>query len=479
MSAPQAVAFLRRRTLGRATKGYIAWIGRAVGWATILYLLFWLVVFFISGLQLLNPLDAPVAPIAPVAAALTALAALATPFVSRVPPIVLGRRDVYRLALAPVSPWLSARWPFTVRWLGLGLLGLLLGGVWTLASPYWTLAPAPWAGPALALLLIAWHNLRWLAYAERELPLLQRSSLALALGAALLALLALVAPEVSPASAFHSASPVSLLLPLLLALHTFWRVRVSLRDTFPPRFAAQSFVLSELQAARTLSVLAALAGSGAVMEAGERRHLLEVLHDRPGAIRPKRSLPLPRPSWPQWVALAWRSGLALYRRSLWDGLWLLGLVAAVGATSLMDLQGGVAAFIAALLFGRTCALLLGPDLSGRTLPIDPQTRTLGRVMPGAVIATAGIVLTSLAFLMAGLAVTPTSLAILLTLPLLNLGTLEKYSARSQLPPSRTEAWAVAALIAWSPVLILGGLGVPELIVPAQLFLTFLLLVLPL
>ena len=51
-----AVPYLRRRTVGRAAESYRRWIGRAVGWWTILYLIFWLVVFVIAGVETIEPL---------------------------------------------------------------------------------------------------------------------------------------------------------------------------------------------------------------------------------------------------------------------------------------------------------------------------------------------------------------------------------------------------------------------------------------
>src|SRR5690606_25134751 len=135
------------------------------------------------------------------------------------------------------------------------------------------------------------------------------------------------------------------------AVGSYLAVKRSLVDTWPPRFAAQSLVLTQLQAMRAFQLLAGLAGMGGAIaarqaDAGERRRLLDSLHDRPGVTRPRRSLrPPPLDSQP-WRALAWRSASLLHRRPRWSQLStvLLALGAVLALLGASQVVAGVRLF---------------------------------------------------------------------------------------------------------------------------------------
>src|SRR5690606_14134656 len=112
-----------------------------------------------------------------------------------------------------------------------------------------------------------------------------------------------------PLAALTEANPLVLVVPLLLTLVAHMAVRQSLRGEFPPRFAAQSLVLTQLQAMRTFQLLAGIAGvrGGQEADGGHRARLLAALHDRPGATRPARSLKPPGLEQAAWRAIAWRT----------------------------------------------------------------------------------------------------------------------------------------------------------------------------
>lgn len=522
-----AVPYLRRRTVGRAFHAYRKWVGRAVGWWTILYMLFWLAVFVIAGVESLAPLATFLPSPALVLALGGALVVAATFAGGRAPPLVLDRRDLYRLALGPERPWSVLAWRYSVKQAGFALVALLLGGAWSLLAPALFGLSAPFAAPALALLALFLLDLRWLRYVlheqhgEHGARASARAAYAAAAAAALLLLgagaaahlsadaagarpLTEVAAVVDPLAALTRPSPLTLLVPFLLALLTGSAVRRTLAREWPPRFAPQSLVLTQLQALRSFEVMAALAGMGRAADAGERRRLLDALHDRPGATRPRRSLPLPGAAAPQWRAFAWRSAGALYRRPLLGlvGALLLALFAATGALSASGAvsvplaaltaaeaaggagSGGAAGLgggalgtlLTALLLARAAAGLLGPTFEAGTRPVDPLTRALGRALPAALLLTlmllpAAALLALLSGALGGaIGVLLPGVVGAVTLVGLVVLALEKYSSWSGAAPGRFEPQLVAAMLAAAPALLLGAMGVGEWTLLAQLLL---------
>src|SRR5690606_33431535 len=187
------------------------------------------------------------------------------------PPVVLDRRDLFRLGLAPVVPWHAMRYRLNQRRTLLALGCALLAGLWSLlATPYFHLF-APWAAPAAALLAVVFVDLAWLRYVARssrdqagaEARVVAGAIIAIvvlaAAGPAVAALLgaqsAPLPPVYSPLAAFARPEPYVLLLPLLLGVASHLAVRRSLAERWPPRFAAQSLVLTQLQAMRTFQMM--------------------------------------------------------------------------------------------------------------------------------------------------------------------------------------------------------------------------------
>lgn len=93
----EAVRYLRGRTVGRSLVAYREWVGRAVGWWTIIYLIFWLVIFVIAGLETLTPLEDPLANPQLVLLGIGGLLFASLALAGRTPPVILDRRDLYRL----------------------------------------------------------------------------------------------------------------------------------------------------------------------------------------------------------------------------------------------------------------------------------------------------------------------------------------------------------------------------------------------
>lgn len=465
LSSSRAVAFLRRRTTFRAFKFYLEWLRRAVGLTTLVYLLAWFGVFLVSGLQLLTPLSEPLPlPLSIVVSVVLALFLLLPLARSRVPPVTLNRRDLYRLGLAPVSPWLSLRWPFVQSWVLRGVVGSVLGLAWWVLAHTWFVRETPWAALGLALIAVTNLNLGWLRYARGT----SRSAVFLGAVSVTLALVGIVTPDLGLGAALYISSAGSLIMPAVLAFVSSRVVYATLTQKYPPKFAAQCFVLSELQAVRTLNTLAAFAGTEGVSRV-ERTRLLEKLHDR--AARTPRQLPPPPPAAPAWRILAWRTNLTLLRRSRLQGavtfvqLVFAGLALAWAGQSLLALLLNV------VVTGGVVSRLIGPSVG--LLPISRRTRTLGRVVSGTAVASlvfalalgVGFVLDSVSWVSLGAAVTFPPLAFI---------SLEKYATWLGATPERFEVWFVATLLALSPLFVLSVVGLAWLAVPVQLGLALLL-----
>lgn len=539
--ARAAVPYLRGRTVRRSLHAYRVWVGRAVGWWSVLYLVFWIVVFLIAGLETIVPRSVPL-PIT-FTYALSAVAAAA--FLARLatghaPPVVLDRRDLYRLGLAPASPRRALRFRFTVRRVLVAAAGAVVGATWSILAPAAFHLTTPWAAPALALVGLAWLDLTWLRYAgfrrkDGAGGAARQAALALAAAFALMAAAGVAAHAgawpaplrwLDPLAALRVASPASLVVPALVALAGFAATRRSLEAVWPPRFAAQSLVLTQLQAMRTFQMVAGLAGMGSAAETDvtARERLLAALHDRPGATKPRRSLPPPPATAPVWRAIAWRSWQALYRRprfaqarvallavsaatAAWGAARVMAGVtrdgssaAASSATAAaMDgavlpagmggsFLGAIGVLLASYLVARAGAALMGPSLPRSTLPVEPAERTRGRLTPAVAVllvalAPAYVVLAGADALvgggfdatLVGAFGTAPGAALLVVmavgaLVLACLAGLEKYASWSGVPASRWEPQVVAALVTALPMLVLTALGAPSWALPVQFLL---------
>jgi len=503
-----AVGFLRRRTLLRSARAYARWVGKAVGWWTVGYLVFWLVAFVASGVQLVlvpraEPLPASLAAVASAAVA----SWLALPLRVAVPPVHLDRRDLVRLALAPVPPRAALGYRLWLRRAAAGLGGAVLGAAWSLLAASYLHAPAPWAAVAFAALAVARVDLLWLRYAGASHAFRPGLTAGVAGGVltygAALSALAPVASLLlgggavwSPAvtGALVSASPLAVAAPLALAACAWLAARSSLAATWPPRFAPQSFVLSQLSGLRSLQLISQLAGLDLGGGAGgaERDRLLAALHDKPGTLRPQRSLPRPPAARPAWLALAWRAASALYRRPAlqWPRLALQALAAAVAgltasgaaaarlpgvgvgaALGMAALGGAVAVLFAAFLVGQAVAALLGPAPPARLAPLPPAARTWGRLLPAlAVLAVAAAGAAALLGAVSALGLSvggASSAAGFVALALTAALVVEKYSSWTGAAPTRFEPQAVAAIVVALPALLLEAFGYPSWTLVAQ------------
>ncbi|MEX2502990.1 MAG: hypothetical protein WD336_11495 [Trueperaceae bacterium] len=389
-AATQALAIARRKTVGRAVRAYMRWIVRSVGWASIVYLIVWSGVFLIAGLESVprpaTPLRLPV-PLPVAIGALVAVGMATSLAAVRAPPLVLDRRDLIRAALAPIAPRAVLRWPFVRQGTARIVAGAAVGGLWTFLAAAWFGVDAPYAAVAAALLAWSQLQLAWWTYADADRPIGRRGSLLAVAGTLAAAILGGAVPDAGLAAALTGPSPLGLLGPAALAALTAYVVRLHGQERYPPRFAAQSFVLGRLQALRTWEMLSRATGAASGVDPGERRRLLDALHDRPSARRPTRSVPLPRADRAAWVALAWRSWSGLVRRPLAATLALGALLASAVAASAASLGTPLASAAATAWLTVVASRLLDGTSVPRTLPLGPSDRTFGRVVPGLAIAT--------------------------------------------------------------------------------------------
>jgi hypothetical protein len=186
----------------------------------------------------------------------------------------------------------------------------------------------------------------------------------------------------------------------------------------------------------------------------------------------RRSLPAPPAHWGPLGAFAWRSSLYLYRRSLWSQLGLLGwLIALATAPVLFDGLFGLA--WQALALSQVLARLIGPDVSLLPHPATPYERTLGTVLPGALLAMVGLILAQ-----GFTAPSPAQAFSLAIQPVLGLVLLHKLSLWLETSHERFEVLAGAALLTLSADLIMRGLGLAPLVPALTLFLGLFIAALP-
>lgn len=497
------VGFLRRRTLFRSARAYVRWVGKAVGWWTVGYLVFWFVVFVASGVQLVLVPAADPLPRELAAAFSSAVALwLALPLRVRVPPVHLDRRDLTRLALAPVPPRETIGYKLWLRRVAAGLGGAALGGAWSLLAASYLHLQAPWAAVTLAALAMTRVDLLWLRYAgptHDVRPGLGAGTMGsiLVLFAALSAAVPLAATVLAGGPNWGAAvtgglvspSPWAVVAPVALLALAWWSGGRTRAESWPPRFAPQSFVLSQLSGLRSLQLISQVAGLdlGGGAEGAERERLLAALHDRPGSLRPARSLPRPRAAGTAWPALAWRGASAAYRRPMvqWLRLALQALAAATAGLAASGaaaarlpgpglggaLGGAVAVLFTGFLLAQAVAALLGPAPPSRLAPLAPSARTWGRLAtPLAVlaVATAGAglllgALPALGLAGGGASAVTGFVSLALTAGLV----LEKYSSWTGASPTRFEPQAVAAIVVALPALLLEALGYPSWTVVGQ------------
>jgi hypothetical protein len=421
---------LRLITLRRGFGVYWRWVGRAIGWASVVYFALWGVFLLTSGLQiLLERLPRlNIAPTQPFLPWVLALMWVMGVYLPRIPPVLLSQREVLRLGLAPLLPFQVLAWGFVRQGLMAVGSGLIWGGLSALFAPRVLGMALPIAPVWLTLWLLAGLAWRWLNYAGQD-----------AFWAGVIVVL-LAALETIFNTPFLTGD-VSFLPPLFLGL--FGWHRVYQMPHYPRDFFWHSQILAELQA---LQVQAMLTSSRPDPDTIARRRKLLFLHQT------KQKTPfVPPPSWGVFGAVLWRGVLLFWRRSLmaWLGLAIwLGLLTVFHAPQLAN------GFVWLWLWQAVLPQLL-PALHDPRLPIPALTRTTARIMPSAI----GCTLLAIGAMVA-LPAFATTVVILWLRAICGLALLEKISVWLVQNPSSREAGYSAAALCLLPGL-LSGMGVLE------------------
>jgi hypothetical protein len=462
LSAPAlTLAGLRRKTLTRASSMYWHWVERSVGWGTLIWMIGWLVFYAIAASQVVifNVTATSSAAVPFVLLALTVVALNYLVVTRRTPPVILGRQDLYRLGLAPLTPLGVLSWGFTYSRLVLFAVGVIAGLVWWLfAFAFFRLEPI-FAPVALGLWFATLVDWGWLRYVGSS-----RIGVftALTVGGALVELLL----GVGVSSALWNANPLGLIVPgVALALGIAWS-RATLQEAYPPRFASHSLIMSQLRAMNLTAVMVQRPPDPDV-----RRRLLRTLHQGSPAIRPDRFLPIPRVEGAFGV-IAWRVALTLYRRGMLEQLGLLAQVAFFVFIGSGVVQGVIGTLLLIFALSGLTPRLLGPSFN--PLPVDPPTRTLGRTLPGMILIV-GIALLAFVSSLAFPSVTVQIVIAGMLHALLSIVMLEKLSHRFAVPASSRDVALGAAVFAVLPEITLGILGMPSSLLPVQVGLLVLLL----
>ncbi|MEJ2359019.1 MAG: hypothetical protein P8Y13_13215 [Deinococcales bacterium] len=411
-----------RRRVGR---GY-RWVGRTFGWSTIIYLVFWIGLFVVGGVQSAAPIERPL-PVAalPIALDVMALLALVSVSLQRSPPVVLGRSHAMLLGLAP---W-PARRVLRPRLLGFFASRVFVGAV--VGTAAWLLVTILFAVSAPALVALGaglWllrAALALLVYERRRfaVPLALLASLLAALGAASGALgweQGTAAPALA-AGAFTAFGLVAAALALTVQ-----------GDAYPEGYLFDAMVVAEFRA----SVLMA------------------VMTQRLGAV-------------------AWRSALGLLRAPLLMKIALLAALGYVYATLSAGVVGGLPLAVLGLAAGFLASWLLGPSVEPAPVPLDPFSRGAGRALPGLVAAGAVFVLLVVVRSATG-GSAGSGEAGLLAFALVALATVTLEKASSWLHVSHREwtAWGLSGLLSGTLLWILSALGGPGAITIGALALAF-------
>ena len=438
----------------------MAWIRRTFGYSTLIYLVFWLALFVVGGVQSAAPLAHPL-PRSALQPALDALAllALASVLLQRSPPVVMGRPLALQLGLAP-QPARAALRPRMAAFLASrALVGGVVGTMaWLLVAILFDVS-TPWLVLLGAALWVLRASLAWMHYvrAPARTPLLLAALLLAAVGLAAgvgggswqgygIAQGALgtgVPPLVAPALA-------------LLAAAFAW---VRLGPDYLAGYLHDCAVVSEFRsallfAAMTQSPAALRRGRGPLARSKGRRGR------RSGRARVR--LAPPPAAWGALGAVAWRSSLRLLRSSLLAKAALLAALAYVYATLAAGVHAGLPLALLGLAAGFLASWLVGPDLQSMPTPVDPLARGVGRTLPGLGVAAAAFAIFAVVRAALQGDASGVGVASVLAFGLVALTTvaLEKVSSWLHLGATEWGTWALAGLLSGSILWILSGFTEP-------------------
>lgn len=455
-----------RRRIGRTYH----WVGRTFGWSTLIYLVFWLALFVVGGVQSAAPIERPLPTAAlPVALDLMALLALVSVSLQRSPPVIVGRSHAMLLGLAPWPAWRVLR----PRLLGFFASRVVVGAV--VGTAAWLLVMILFgvASPALVALGAGLWLLRaalaLLVYERRRfaLPMTLFATVLAALGAAS-GVLGFEQGAAAPALGALVATGLGLTAAALaLAFQG---------PAYPAGFLYDAMVLSEFRASVLMAVMtqsaAALRRRGTTTRSSRRRGR------RVGSAR----LRLAPPSTERGAlgGMAWRSALGLLRAPLLMKVALLAALAYVYAALSAGVMGGLPLAVLGLAAGFLASWLVGPSVEPMPIPLDPVSRGAGRTMPGLAVAGVAFAVFTVVRSVSGGA-NGAGEAGMLALALVALATVTLEKASSWLHVSHREwtAWGLSGLLSGTLLWVLSALGGPGTVTLGAFAIAFFgLLILP-
>lgn len=472
-AADAAVRALRRATLERSLRANVRWAVRAVGWGSIVYLVFWAVVLAIAALQSIAPLAPPIAAEVTrwgVAGGSAVLAlALVQAARTQVTPVWLDRRDLTHLASGTARAATVLAWPAWRAALPAFVGGLIVGGALALVVPRLLGRPATPAVlllPTLALLL---PLVRWrAALAEGRdaiawaIALAGTAAAGLAVGCgvpgATACAIAAGAPAATALGALTPEAGLGLALALLvLTLALAYDTGRATLESLPPVVMRQSELLAELRAIATLRGLSAITASGP--DPGARfadARARDALRGRRSAFAPRWRPQVPRRGGATsafvWLALvrAWRSSpLAL--------LGLPPLVAGVALATGASGPFGGAALVPGVALAWAAAVLHPGRAGWEGFSVDGRARTLAHLL---LVASLTVTATVGADVVRALLGLPPATEGWLLLPL-SLGAaalVDTIGARAA-DPRALDVWLLAGLLVTVPAALLGWFAV--------------------
>jgi len=472
-SATLALHELRRATVLRSLRANARWVMRAVGWGSVVYLVFWTVVLVIGTVQSVGPLSAALAatvtawsgPVGSVVLALAALLAART----TVTPLWLDRRDLAHLASGAAPPRAVLAWP-ALRLVLPAITGALaLAGVPALLVPRLLGEPAFAALlvlPALALGLIV---LRWRAALTRGRDPVAWAVAVVALAAAAASsgcawtgasgcARALSAPAGAALGSLDpwAAAGVGGGLAVAVAALVVRTITVSTR-TLPAVVLLQSELLAELRAIATLRGLDAVTGTapdpGARFAAARAR---AALRDHASALTPRWRPPIPSRGGAV-SAFAWLGVVRAWRSSPWS---LLAVpVVALSAAAATPPSGpfGSSALVPSLAFAWAAAQLYPGRTGWPGFAIDVRARTLAIVWSLGLLALLATVALDTTLALLGRPAVPDAW-LMVPLALAAAALLDLIGARAA-DPRGLDVWLLTAVVIASPAAILGWSGI--------------------
>jgi hypothetical protein len=432
----------------------VVYVGKAIGWGTVAWMIGWVVIAIIAGAEVLPRFKQPISSkwLPVIFSSLAGLWLLLASTRSSTPPINLNGRDVYRLALTAEDAREVLDWPLWFARVFRFAVAVILGAVWTLISSYWFNSFIPFATLTLGCLAALTVDLEWLAYSARGsentaarawLNILVLLVLALSVAGGVLGF--------GLATGMWNASILGV-LPVGLFVLGVLGSRASLTKGYPPRFAAQSQVLSALRSMMLMSLVAR-----SRPDPDQHRRLKDQLLGRVSSIKPTRSLPLPALDSSVLVAVAWRSALTLYRRPVLDQIGLVLQLALVAFSSFTTVSGVGGFLLRAVALGFLLPRLIGPAMPIMSTPIRSSERSLGRTLPGlAIIAVVGLI----GLLVSSALNYPLEPAFLgISRAMLGLLLLEKVATWAGFASTGAEAATSAGVLALVPSALLETFGV--------------------